>query len=115
MTCGERPWMARRLQDEASTTEQLSGFNMYASPQRRSHNLTWKLRKQAGCWLRELRENRGLSQRALAQKMGAEYVLTLDMLASLIPATGLLQRGRGVPMSAEPQSILLALGSPSRT
>src|SRR5215470_9460298 len=46
---------------------------MYASPRRRSYNLTRKLRKQAGCWLRELRENRGLSQRELAQKVGVEY------------------------------------------
>lgn len=79
--------MARGLQDEASTTEQLSGFSMYASPQRRSHNLTWKLPKQAGWSLRELRENRGLPQRELAQKVGADALIaqefTLDMLASL--------------------------------
>ena len=40
--------MARRLQDEASTTEQLSGFNMYASPRRRSHNLTRTLFPSGG-------------------------------------------------------------------
>src|SRR5215831_4201783 len=53
---------------------------MYASPRRRSHNLTRKLRKQAGCWLRELRENRGLSQRELAQKVGAEYYTLISQL-----------------------------------
>ena len=71
--------MARRLQREAAATEQLSDFNVYASPQR-SHNLTRKLRKLAGCWLRELRENRGLSQRELAQKVGAEYYTLISQL-----------------------------------
>jgi DNA-binding XRE family transcriptional regulator len=72
--------MARCLQREALTAEQVERFNMYASPQRRSHNLTRKLRKQAGYWLRELRENRGLSQRELAQKVGVEYYTLISQL-----------------------------------
>ena len=48
--------------------EQLSAFTTYISPRRRSDNLTRTSRKQAGCWLRELREKRGLSPRELAQQ-----------------------------------------------
>jgi transcriptional regulator with XRE-family HTH domain len=46
---------------------------MYTNPQRRTDKLTQKLRRNAGHWLRELREKRGLSQRELAQKVGTEY------------------------------------------
>jgi len=75
-----RPWLARCLLGRSITTEQLTGFSMCTSPRRRSHNLTRKLRKQAGCWLRELREKRGLSQRELAQKVGAEYYTLISQL-----------------------------------
>ena len=37
-------------------------------------------RKQAGRWLRELRENCGLSQRQLATKVGAEYYTIISQL-----------------------------------
>jgi len=53
---------------------------MYSHPQRRTARLTQKLRAQAGCWLRELRETRGLSQRELAQKVGAEYYTFISQL-----------------------------------
>lgn len=53
---------------------------MYTHPQRRSSKLTHKLRGQAGRWLRELREKRGLSQRELAQKVGAEYYTFISQL-----------------------------------
>ena len=48
----------------------------------RSNNLTRDLRKQAGRWLRQLREKRGLSQRELAQKekVGAEYDTLISQL-----------------------------------
>jgi len=46
---------------------------MYTNPQRRSEKLTQQLRNQAGDWLRQLRERRGLSQRQLAQQVGAGY------------------------------------------
>jgi transcriptional regulator with XRE-family HTH domain len=53
---------------------------MYTHPQRRTAKLTQKLRDQAGRWLRELREKRGLSQRDLAQKVGAEYYTFISQL-----------------------------------
>src|SRR5262244_827650 len=53
---------------------------MYTHPQRRSSKLTQKLRSKAGKWLRELREQRGLSQRELAQKVGAEYHTFISQL-----------------------------------
>src|SRR5262247_4638174 len=53
---------------------------MYTHPQRRSSKLTQKLRSKAGSWLRELREKRGLSQRDLAQMVGAEYYTFISQL-----------------------------------
>ena len=53
---------------------------MYTHPQRRSSALTQKLRNQAGSWLRELRERRGLSQRELAAQVGAEYYTFISQL-----------------------------------
>ena len=53
---------------------------MYTHPQRRSTKLTQKLRNEAGAWLRELREKRGLSQRDLAEKIGAEYYTFVSQL-----------------------------------
>ena len=38
------------------------------------------LLKQAGRWLRELRENCGLSQRQLATRVGAEYYIVISQL-----------------------------------
>jgi transcriptional regulator with XRE-family HTH domain len=38
---------------------------------RRSAKLSRRLRKEAGQWLRELRQRRGLSQRELAEMVGA--------------------------------------------
>jgi transcriptional regulator with XRE-family HTH domain len=53
---------------------------MYTHPQRRSAKLTQRLRTKAGRWLRELREKRGLSQRDLADKVGAEYYTFISQL-----------------------------------
>ena len=53
---------------------------MYTNPQRRSSALTQKLRNRAGGWLRELREKRGLSQRELAARVGAEYYTFISQL-----------------------------------
>ena len=55
---------------------------MYTHPQRRASELTQKLRKQAGVWLRELREKRGLSQRELAARVGGEYYTFISQLES---------------------------------
>jgi transcriptional regulator with XRE-family HTH domain len=46
---------------------------MYTHPQRRSSALTQKLRNEAGVWLRELRQRRGLSQRQLGARVGEHY------------------------------------------
>jgi transcriptional regulator with XRE-family HTH domain len=53
---------------------------MYTHPQRRSTKLTQKLRTEAGGWLRQLREKRGLSQRELAERVGAEYYTFISQL-----------------------------------
>ncbi len=53
---------------------------MYTHPQRRTAKLTQKLRNKAGRWLRELREKRGLSQRELAGKVGAQYYTFVSQL-----------------------------------
>jgi transcriptional regulator with XRE-family HTH domain len=53
---------------------------MYTHPQRRSARLTQQLRRTAGLWLRELREQRGLSQRELAGKVGARYYTFISQL-----------------------------------
>jgi|SRR5262245_51527223 len=47
----------------------------HAHRQRRSAQRTQDLRSQAGRWLRDLREQRGLSQRNLAKKLDAHYTL----------------------------------------
>jgi transcriptional regulator with XRE-family HTH domain len=52
---------------------------MYTRIRRRSAKLT-KLRNRAGCWLRDLREKRGLSQRELARKVSAEYHTFISQL-----------------------------------
>lgn len=39
-----------------------------------------ELRRVAGSWLKELREKRGLSQRALAELVGAEYYTFISQL-----------------------------------
>ena len=39
-----------------------------------------ELRKEAGRWLKELRENKGLSQRQVAEKTGTEYYTFVSQL-----------------------------------
>jgi transcriptional regulator with XRE-family HTH domain len=53
---------------------------MYSNPQKLSQNGVLELRQQAGRWLRELREARGLSQRRLANRVGAEYYTFVSQL-----------------------------------
>lgn len=53
---------------------------MYTNPQKRSANDTIDLRRAAGRWLKECRETRGLSQRQLAEKIGAEYYTFISQL-----------------------------------
>ena len=43
---------------------------MYTNPQKRALSETAELRKEAGRWLKDRREARGLSQRQLAELVG---------------------------------------------
>ncbi len=72
---------------------------MYTHPQRRSVKLTQKLRNQAGRWLRQLREERGISQRELAKKVGAKYytfISQLELGRGRIPPGPLHRVGEGL-------------------
>lgn len=53
---------------------------MYSNPQRRSSEEVQGLRREAGRWLRELREARGLSQRQLADRIGADFYTFVSQL-----------------------------------
>src|SRR5215475_1450459 len=53
---------------------------MYDQTQRRSTNGIRPLHNQSGAWLCELREKRGLSQRELAQRVGAEFYTFISQL-----------------------------------
>jgi DNA-binding XRE family transcriptional regulator len=64
----------------AADAEETGSTDMYTHAQRRTAKLAQKLRKGVGRWLRELREKRGLSQRELAQKVGAEYYTLISQL-----------------------------------
>lgn len=58
----------------------LGDDQMYSNPQKLSESGVLELRQQAGRWLRELREARGLSQRGLAERVGAEYYTFISQL-----------------------------------
>lgn len=53
---------------------------MYAHPQQRADHDVQKLRRDAGKWLRALREERGLSQRDMARFVGVEYYTFIAQL-----------------------------------
>jgi transcriptional regulator with XRE-family HTH domain len=53
---------------------------MYTHAQHRSDPDVQELRRAAGLWLKELREKRGLSQRQLANLVGAEYYTFISQL-----------------------------------
>ena len=53
---------------------------MYSHPQHRASHDVKRLRKEAGEWLRSLRERRSLSQRELAQRVGLEYYTFVSQL-----------------------------------
>lgn len=53
---------------------------MYSNPQNRTDPDVQDLRRTAGAWLRDLREKQGLSQRQLAQRVGAEYYTFISQL-----------------------------------
>src|SRR6516165_5140574 len=53
---------------------------MYSNPQRRADRKTQSLRREAGEYLRDLRESAGLSQRQLASMVGTEYYTFVSQL-----------------------------------
>jgi transcriptional regulator with XRE-family HTH domain len=53
---------------------------MYTSARHVSDPEVRKLRRMAGLWLKELRDKRGLSQRGLADLVGAEYYTFISQL-----------------------------------
>lgn len=53
---------------------------MYTNPQRRSDVAVQELRREAGRYIRSLREGRGLSQRQLADRIGTEYYTFISQL-----------------------------------
>ena len=53
---------------------------MYAHPQQSAHHDVQSLRREAGKWLKDLREKRGLSQRQLANLVGVEYYTFVSQL-----------------------------------
>lgn len=53
---------------------------MYSNPQKRAEAQTQELRREAGKWLRALREQRNLSQRQLAHLVGVEYYTFISQL-----------------------------------
>jgi DNA-binding XRE family transcriptional regulator len=55
-------------------------FAMYGNPQRRAAADVQGLRREGGKWLKEQRERAGLSQRQLAELVGAEYYTFISQL-----------------------------------
>lgn len=53
---------------------------MYGNPQRRSTADVQDLRRDGGYWLKQQRERAGLSQRQLAERVGAEYYTFVSQL-----------------------------------
>lgn len=53
---------------------------MYTHAQHRSDPKVQELRREAGLWLKELRERRGLSQRQLARLLNTEYYTFISQL-----------------------------------
>jgi transcriptional regulator with XRE-family HTH domain len=53
---------------------------MYGNPQRRGAPAVQELRREGGKWLRDQREKAGLSQRQLADLVGAEYYTFISQL-----------------------------------
>jgi transcriptional regulator with XRE-family HTH domain len=53
---------------------------MYGNPQRRATPDTIEMRRAGGLWLKELRENAGLSQRELARLVRTDYYTFVSQL-----------------------------------
>jgi ribosome-binding protein aMBF1 (putative translation factor) len=57
-----------------------TGGPMYGNPQRRTATDVQDLRRDGGRWLKEQREHAGLSQRQLADRVGADYYTFISQL-----------------------------------
>jgi len=55
---------------------------MYANPQHNGGESVRRLRQEAGLWLKQLREARGLSQRDLANLVGVDYYTFISQIES---------------------------------
>jgi transcriptional regulator with XRE-family HTH domain len=53
---------------------------MYGNPQHRNLSDVQELRREGGRWLKQRREHLGLSQRQLADRVGAEYYTFISQL-----------------------------------
>ncbi len=53
---------------------------MYGNPQRRASEEVQNLRREGGRWLRRMREAAGLSQRQMAENVGADYYTFISQL-----------------------------------
>jgi transcriptional regulator with XRE-family HTH domain len=56
------------------------GELMYAHPQQSAHYDVQTLRREAGKWLKELREKKNLTQRQLAEQVGIDYYTFVSQL-----------------------------------
>jgi ribosome-binding protein aMBF1 (putative translation factor) len=56
------------------------GKTMYGNPQRRTITEVQDLRRDGGRWLKEQRDRAGLSQRQLAERVGADYYTFISQL-----------------------------------
>jgi len=78
--------------------------NMYSNPQKLTDEDVGELRRDAGHWLKQLREGKGLSQRDLAEKVGVEYYTFISQVES----------GRGRIPPDRYRDWATALGVPAR-
>ena len=72
--------------------------DMYSNPQKLTDEDVGTLRRDAGHWLKQLREAKGLSQRDLAEKVGVEYYTFISQVESrpgTYPAGSLSRLGCG--------------------
>lgn len=77
---------------------------MYSHPQQRASHDMQKLRREAGKWLKSLREHQKLSQRELANKVGVDYYTFISQLE--------VGRGRIPPDRYEAWSAALGIPAP---
>jgi hypothetical protein len=73
---GEKSWWDRGTGVVPVTT----GWTMYTNPQKTRDADTQILRRQAGKWLKEKREESNLSQRELADRLGLDYYTFISQL-----------------------------------